>query len=80
MLEFDILVHMKRTERTTLMENDLVKLVSAEPAMTGRVRSVDANSVTVVWSDGIVCEHEHSELKVVRLEQIASTWMGLLTF
>ena len=63
-----------------MMENDLVKLVSAEPSATGRVKSVEGDSVLVVWSDGIVCEHEHSELKVVRLEQIAGTWMGLLTF
>ena len=63
-----------------MMENDLVKLASAEPSVTGRVRSIDGDSVIVVWSDGIVCEHEHSELKVVRLEQIAGTWMGLLTF
>lgn len=74
------MVNMKSKERTAMMENDLVKLVSAEPSVTGRVRSIDGGSVTVVWSDGIVCEHEHSELKVVRLEQIAGTWMGLLTF
>ena len=74
------MVHMKSKERTAMMENDLVKLVSAEPSVTGRIRSIDDGSVTVVWNDGIVCEHEYSELKVVRLEQIAGTWMGLLTF
>ena len=63
-----------------MVENDLVKLISAEPSVTGRVKSVNGDSILVVWSDGIVCEHEHSELKVVRLEQIAGTWMGLLTF
>ena len=74
------MMHMKNTEKKVIVENDLVKLVSSEPSVTGRVRSSGDDSVTVVWSDGIICEHEHSELKVVRLEQIAGTWMGLLTF
>ena len=63
-----------------MMENDIVKLVSAEPSVTGRVKSVDEEFVVVEWNDGIICKHEHSELKLVRLEQIAGTWMGLLTF
>ena len=63
-----------------MTENDLVKLTSAEPEVTGRVRSVEGESVVVAWSDGIVCKHDKSELRVVRLEQLAGTWMGFLTF
>ena len=63
-----------------MVENDLVKLVSAEPTVTGRIKSIEGDSIIVVWNDGIVCKHEHSELKVVRLEQLAGTWMGFLTF
>tara|TARA_Y100000004_G_scaffold182803_1_gene229916 strand:- start:76 stop:294 length:219 start_codon:yes stop_codon:yes gene_type:complete len=72
------MVSIERTERMT--KNDLVKLAFAEPEATGRIRSVEGESVVVVWNDGIVCKHEKSELRVVRLEQIAGTWMGLLTF
>ncbi len=78
MLWFDILMYIERTRR--MAENDLVKLVNAEPEATGRVKSVVGESVVVEWNDGIVCKHERSELRVVRLEQIAGTWMGLLTF
>ena len=63
-----------------MTENDLVKLVNAEPEATGRVRSISEDHIVVVWNDGIVCKHERSELRVVRLDQIAGTWMGLLTF
>lgn len=63
-----------------MTENDLVKLANAEPEATGRVRSVSGDHVVVVWNDGIVCKHERSELRVVRLEQLAGTWMGFLTF
>ncbi len=63
-----------------MTKNDLVKLVSAEPEATGRVRSVSGDCVVVVWNDGIVCKHTRSELRVIRLEQLAGTWMGFLTF
>ena len=63
-----------------MKENDFVKLAASEPEATGRIRSVDDEVITVVWSDGIVCKHERSELRVVRLEQLAGTWMGFLTF
>ena len=63
-----------------MTKNDLVKLVNAEPETTGRVRNVSGDYVVVVWNDGIVCKHERSELRVIRLEQLAGTWMGFLTF
>lgn len=63
-----------------MTKNDLVKLVNAEPEATGRVRNVSGDCVVVVWNDGIVCKHDKSELRVIRLEQLAGTWMGFLTF
>ena len=63
-----------------MTKNDLVKLVNAEPEATGRVRNVNGDYVVVVWNDGIVCKHPRSELRVIRLEQLAGTWMGFLTF
>ena len=63
-----------------MTKNDLVKLVNAEPEATGRVRNVNGDYVVVVWNDGIVCKHHRSELRVIRLEQLAGTWMGFLTF
>ena len=63
-----------------MKENDFVKLLASEPEITGRIKSVDDEAITVVWSDGIVCKHERSELRVVRVEQLAETWMGFLTF
>ena len=77
-IKFGIMLHIERAKRMT--ENDLVKLVNAEPEATGRVRSIKEDQVVVVWNDGIVCKHERSELRVVRLEQLAGTWMGFLTF
>ena len=63
-----------------MTENDLVKLANAEPESTGRVRSIEGETVVVAWNDGIVCKHDKSELRVVRLVQLVGTWMGFLTF
>lgn len=60
-----------------IKKNDLVKLVKCEPQALGRVvRFAENGDAWVEWEDGITAEHELSELRPVRLEEISASWVS----
>lgn len=60
-----------------IRKDDVVRLVKCEPQAIGRVIHLSTNGgVLVEWQDGIVVEHELSELRPVRLEEISTSWVS----